>query len=331
MPTWRVLPLDATHREPAIETFYHGLYNQGDPLPDRAVLNRPIIRPYLVDFPGPGDIGFVALQEATSEFAGVAYCRFFRPDFRGIGYYQEEIPELSIGVMPAFRGQGCGTSLLSALLANTDRRGLDVSLNCHPKNPAYRLYERFGFATIASRPMGHLMLRRAMTQKAGPGGSGKGVKTAVRPFQDQDERAVIGVWHRSGQKAYTFLATWQSLTIGRAGEIFREIIRPQCRIWVGTRDEEVVGFLAMTGSCIDRMYVDPAEWRNGWGTRFVSFAKTVCPDGLELRTHQQNHPARRLYEKCNFRPVRFGVSPPPENAADVEYHWRPDYDFEEND
>jgi GNAT superfamily N-acetyltransferase len=147
--------------------------------------------------------------------------------------------------------------------------------------------------------------------------------TAVRSFQDHDEAAVVGVWHRSGLAAYQFLPTWQALTLERAGEIFRGVIRPRCDIWVGTRNGQVVAFLAMAGSYIDRMFVDPGEWRKGWGTRLVLLAKALHPDGLELHTHQQNHAARQLYEKHGFRAVKLGVSPPPESAPDVEYHWRP--------
>jgi hypothetical protein len=52
--------------------------------------------------------------------------------------------------------------------------------------------------------------------------------TAIRPFQDHDEAAVVGVWYRSGQTAYRFLPSWQELTLERAGDIFREVIRPRC-------------------------------------------------------------------------------------------------------
>jgi GNAT superfamily N-acetyltransferase len=147
--------------------------------------------------------------------------------------------------------------------------------------------------------------------------------TAIRPFQDQDEAVLVGIWHRSGRAAYGYLPTWQAFTLERAGEVFREVIRPRCSIWVGTRHEHPVAFLAMARSYIDRMYVDPVEWRHGWGTRLVLLAKTLHPSGLELHTHQANHPARRLYEKHGFRVITFGVSPPPESAPDVEYHWRP--------
>jgi phosphocarrier protein FPr len=73
-------------------------------------------------------------------------------------------------------------------------------------------------------------------------------------------------------------------------------------------------YLAMRDSYIDRLYVDPAEWRTGWGTRLVEFARQVSPQGLELHSHVVNAPARMLYEREGFRAVRFGVSPPPESA-----------------
>ena len=150
------------------------------------------------------------------------------------------------------------------------------------------------------------------------------VNVSIRLFQDHDEPAVVGVWHRSGQAAYAFLPLWRTLTLDCAGTIFREVIRAQCNIWVGTLEQQVVAYLAMKGSYIDRMFVDPSRWRKGWGTRLIIFAKSLSPNGLELHTHQENGPARKFYEKHGFKAVHFGTSPPPESAPDVEYHWKPD-------
>lgn len=151
-----------------------------------------------------------------------------------------------------------------------------------------------------------------------------GADWSVRRFRAADEAAVVSVWLRSGQATYTFLPSWQAFTLESAAKVFREVILAKCNIWVGTINERVVGFLAMNGSYIDRMYVDPIEWRKGCGTRFVALAKDLSPDGLELHTHQANHAARAFYEKHGFTAVKFGVSPPPECAPDVEYHWRPE-------
>jgi GNAT superfamily N-acetyltransferase len=134
---------------------------------------------------------------------------------------------------------------------------------------------------------------------------------------------VVGVWHRAGLAAYTYLPTWQAMTLDTAQFVFHNIIRPKCRIWVGTLNEQVVAYMAMNGSYLDRMYVDPSEWHKGWGTRLIALAKERSPSGIELHTHEANHAARALYERQGFKAVQFGISPPPELAPDVEYHWRP--------
>ena len=146
---------------------------------------------------------------------------------------------------------------------------------------------------------------------------------SIRLFRDEDEAAVVGVWFRSGKATYDFLPLWQALTFDRASEVFREVIRAQSALWVGTLDDQIVAYLAMKGSYIDRLYVDPIEWRKGWGTELIAFAKRVSPNGLQLHTHQENTLARRFYEKLGFSAVKFGTSRPPESAPDVEYHWRP--------
>ena len=85
----------------------------------------------------------------------------------------------------------------------------------------------------------------------------------IQPYQEEDESAVVTVWHRAGLAAYTYLPTWQAFTFEHAREVFRDVIRANCNIWVGTLDGQIVAYLAMDGSSIDRLYVDPTEWRRG--------------------------------------------------------------------
>ena len=148
-------------------------------------------------------------------------------------------------------------------------------------------------------------------------------RRSIREFQDADEAEVVRVWHRSGSAAYTYLPTWQTFTMETAQHVFHNMIRTKCSIWVGTLDEQVVAYMAMNGSYIERLYVDPREWGKRWGTRFINLAKQLSPTGLELHTHQANHAARSLYEQHGFKAVKFDISPPPESMPDVEYHWRP--------
>ena len=55
---------------------------------------------------------------------------------------------------------------------------------------------------------------------------------------------------------------------------------------------------------------------------FINFAKQRSPEHVWLYTLQVNVNARAFYEKHGFVAEKFGVSPPPENEPDVEYHWR---------
>jgi len=149
------------------------------------------------------------------------------------------------------------------------------------------------------------------------------VSERIRAYRPEDEAAVAGIWHRSGQAAYPNLATWRAFTLEQARIVLRDDIVARCQLWVGTRDDRVVAYLAMRGSYIDRLYVDPPEQRRGWGNRLLDHARALSPGGLELHTHVENRSARTFYERRGFVAVRFGTSPPPESAPDVEYHWRP--------
>ena len=145
----------------------------------------------------------------------------------------------------------------------------------------------------------------------------------IRLMTDGDVDAVVRLWYTSGRQAYTFIELWQAFTLEKAGEVFRAHILPVCDIWVAEREAQIVGYLAMHGSYLDRLYVTPDRQRAGVGTALLEYAMQRSPTGLELHTHQKNAPARAFYEKYGFVAVKFGISPAPENEPDVEYHWRP--------
>ena len=157
----------------------------------------------------------------------------------------------------------------------------------------------------------------------------------VRPYQNDDEAAAAVVWYRSGREEYDYLPLFQALSLKEARRFFAEVIVPGAELWVATkvgeggteagepRAEEIVGFLALRGSYVDRLYVDPSSQRLGVGARLLAVACQRSPGGLELHTHQQNTRARDFYEKHGFQAVALGLSPAPESVPDVEYHWRP--------
>ncbi len=145
----------------------------------------------------------------------------------------------------------------------------------------------------------------------------------IRLYRAEDEADTAAVWHRAGLLAYPYLPQFQELTPETARFVFHSFIAPKNQLWVAEPAGQILGYMAINGSFIDRLYIDPPFQRQGWGTRFLRFAMQLSPGGLELFTHQENHSARALYERHGFVAVRFGLSPPPESAPDVEYHWRP--------
>lgn len=81
------------------------------------------------------------------------------------------IAVVDIALLAPLRGRGIGTRLLAPLLAESDARGLPVTLHVERFNPAQRLYARLGFALVADDGV-HLRLARP------PGAKRSQAKTA---------------------------------------------------------------------------------------------------------------------------------------------------------
>ena len=143
----------------------------------------------------------------------------------------------------------------------------------------------------------------------------------VRAFEPSDESALVHVWQRAGAAAY---ADWTTpFTLEQTAAAFRRSVLGRCRIWVGKTGEEVVAFIALAGSSIERLYVDPGHWRQGWGTRLVERAKQICPRGLDVDTDADSEAACGVYERCGFRAVRYYAGDPGDSARSVTYEWKP--------
>src|SRR5688572_4352734 len=94
----------------------------------------------------------------------------------------------------------------------------------------------------------------------------------VRDFVDSDLDAVVALWHRAKRRAYPYLPLEQARTLEDDCAFFRDSILRRCRVWVCEEDGAVRGFLAMAGSYIDRLYVDPDAQRRGVGTSLMDVA-----------------------------------------------------------
>lgn len=103
---------------------------------------------YLTGWPRTGDVGVVA-ETSDGVSVGAAWFRFLPADDAGYGYVADDVPELSIGVLPGHRGEGAGTRLMEALIGRArELRLRAISLSVEDGNRARQLYDRLGFQRV---------------------------------------------------------------------------------------------------------------------------------------------------------------------------------------
>jgi GNAT superfamily N-acetyltransferase len=135
---------------------------------------------------------------------------------------------------------------------------------------------------------------------------------------------VVRMWRRSRDAQQPWLEARMSHRPADDLAFFRDVLAPECEVWIAVADGVVLGLLAVHGDFIEQLYVEPSVQRTGVGRALLEHAQALSPSGLELYTHQRNRRARAFYERFGFRPVAFGVSGPPECEPDVRYAWVPE-------
>lgn len=120
------------------------------PLPrgeERVIQRLPQIYPWRNEWGRPGDIALLAIDTITQKRIGAAWCRLF-PDANDFvpGFYDRNIPVVSIAVDAYSRHRGIGGSLLRSLKQTAYQQGYAaLSLAVTAKNPVKFLYEKHGF------------------------------------------------------------------------------------------------------------------------------------------------------------------------------------------
>ncbi|KJB88412.1 histone acetyltransferase [Paenibacillus sp. E194] len=131
-------------------TLYESLYvPEGKESFSRDIINEPSISKYVEDWGREGDLGYIA-ENADGESIGSITVRYFSEDKPGYGFVSSEVPELGMAILPIYRGQGLGTSLMKQLFAGLREQRVDqVSLSVDPGNAAaMKLYQHFGFKPL---------------------------------------------------------------------------------------------------------------------------------------------------------------------------------------
>lgn len=140
------------------DMLYQAIYiPKGQSPPPKEVVYQPSLACYVQDWGREGDCGFLA-SDANGQPVGAIWLRLAQEDCHGYGYVDDNTPELSMALLPDFRGKGIGTQLFERLFTSPCIHPR-VSLSVSAKNPARRLYERVGFVEVAQSGDSLTMIR----------------------------------------------------------------------------------------------------------------------------------------------------------------------------
>jgi putative acetyltransferase len=120
----------------------------------------------------------------------------------------------------------------------------------------------------------------------------------IRRAIPTDPEVLLDIWLRSVRATHTFVSEEdiQSMT----PQVRDYLASSEPEFWVLCDDSGVIrGFMGMSGSKMDSLFIDPEFQRRGAGRRMVAHARALH-DELTLDVNEQNLAARGFYEACGF-------------------------------
>ena len=118
----------------------------------------------------------------------------------------------------------------------------------------------------------------------------------IRPYADDDLEDVLDAWYRASLIAHPFLS--EEFLENERRQIAEQWI-PVAETVVYETEERVVAFLAMVGSEVGGIFVDPDYQGRGIGRALMDHARSSHPV-LELDVFEANSVGRRFYDAYGF-------------------------------
>lgn len=167
----------------------------GPPRTSDELRSTPELARYVAGWGRAGDVGLVAVDEATGDAIGAAWYRTFTTDEPGYGFVDDATPEIAIALAETGRGRGLGHQLIDGLLAEAHAAGVaQLCLSVRTTNvPAVRVYEDCGFAAVRTEPDG-LHLTMVAPSRAPMGADEAVVVEPVAPGQLPDAILARSAW-----------------------------------------------------------------------------------------------------------------------------------------
>ncbi len=125
----------------------------------------------------------------------------------------------------------------------------------------------------------------------------------VRKSTPKDNERVVEIWRDAVDATHSFLASDDRAAIEEQVKSFL----PRTELWLAVDgNDEVLGFMGLSGSHMDSLFIDPAHHGKGVGRRLVDHALEQVPS-LTTDVNEQNEQALAFYRHLGFVPT--GRSP----------------------
>lgn len=120
----------------------------------------------------------------------------------------------------------------------------------------------------------------------------------IRPSRPEDSEFLFAIWLTAVRATHDFLT---ESDIDFYAEQVRHAYIPHADFLVAVDDDDrPVGFIGMTGSKIDSLFVAPSRHGKGVGRALVNHVRQREP-ALDVDVNEQNGTARAFYERMGFR------------------------------
>jgi putative acetyltransferase len=120
----------------------------------------------------------------------------------------------------------------------------------------------------------------------------------IRRANPTDRDLLVEIWLRSVRATHTFLSEEDIQSLLPATRDYLTSDEPE--LWVLCADSgAIMGFMGMSGSELEALFLAPEFLGRGGGRRLVRHAQELRGE-LTVAVNEQNTAARRFYEACGF-------------------------------
>lgn len=118
----------------------------------------------------------------------------------------------------------------------------------------------------------------------------------IRQYKDSDLSDVMSSWENASKIAHPFL-TEEFLELERYN--IPNVYLPNADTWVAENDGKVIGFIALIGSEVGAIFVQPSFHGTGAGFALVNKAQELHSN-LEVEVFKDNGIGRKFYSNYGF-------------------------------